>query len=280
MPRPTAPETDEAQPTPTRPDAATVAAYADMTVHQLIAPGDDLPDDATMTADLDTPPRTRWGIRPIPAAMLPLAIRRALWRWDAAQDLAHDLEVRARDLTADTTRDKAAADADLALVLAGQPAHHAADLAHARDSITRAAADLRQRATLVGETAHAAVQFDSEGSPTEPDRPALLPYLRGIVGPAVADYLDTLDRLTEQRAHIAAQVAQVADWWRRAARPDYYTRRAAVVAEQVTIPAELVSVTFDGVRNPTNIAVNFSTVVDHERAALASLAAPSTAGGR
>lgn len=276
MPRQT---TKTAPAADTRPDAATVAGYADKTPELLIAAGDDLPDDDTLIADLDTPARTRWGVRPIPAAMLPPTIRRALWRWDAAEDLALDLEIRGGDLAADTGRDKLAADQDLALVLAGQPAHHAADLAHERESITRAAADLRQRATLVGETAHSVVGYDTEGDPNQPDRPALLPHLRGIVGPAVADYLDTLDRLAQQRAHIAAQVSEVADWWRRVARPDN-PRRGAVVAEHVTIPSELVSVTFDGVRNPTSIGVGFATVVDHERAALAALAAPNTRRGR
>ena len=275
MPRAT--KTTEAPDTLTEhagPTAATIAGYADMTAEQLAGPGPDLPDDDTLTAAVDNPPRNRWGVRPIPATLLPLPIRRALWRWDAAEDLATDLEARAAALATDADRDKAAADADLALVLAGKPAHHAADLAHERDSITRAAADLRQRAILVGENAHAVVMFDGEGDPNQPDRPALLPHLRSIVGPDAAAYLDALDRLTEIRARIAAEVGTVAGWWRSAARPDYHVNRGPIVADDVTIPAELVSVTFDGVRNPRHIAVKFATFAEHDRAALAALASP------
>lgn len=256
------------------PTAATIAGYADMTAEQLAAPGPDLPDTAALLAEVDEPERNRWGVRPLPARLLPLPVVRALWRWDRAVDLATDLEARATALATDADRDKAAADDDLALVLAGKPAHHAADLAHERDSITRAAADLRQRAILVGENAHAVVIFDGEGDPNQPDRPALLPHLRGIVGAAVADYLATLDRLTEQRSAIRAEVEQVADWWRRAANPSN-PRRGALVADAVTIPAAALHVTYDGMRNPTRVGVPFVAFADVEREALAPLATPT-----
>lgn len=262
-------------PADTKPSAATVANYASMGPEELAAAGPDLPDTPTLMADVDTPERNRWGVRALPAKLLPLGIVRALWRWDRATDLARDLENLAAELTGDTELDAVAADADLALVLAGTPAHHAADLAHRRDSTTRAAADLRQRATLVGEAAQVVCAFDTEADPNRPTLPALLPHLRGIVGPRVAAYLADLERLATERDAIRADMERVSDWWRRVARPDYTTRRPALVADAVAIPADQVSVTYDGVRNPTRVAVPFAALVDVERANLAPLAAPT-----
>lgn len=257
----------------TRPSAATIATYAGRGPEQLAAPGDDLPDEATLRAEVDHPERNRFGIRPVPADLLPMPIVRAFWRWDRAADLAADMEARAAQLAGDTTLDAAAADADLALVLAGTPAHHAADLAHRRDSTTRAAADLRARATTVAEDAHTVCVLDTEADPSRPTLPALHAHLRDLVGAEVAEYLATLDRLATLRAEIASKADTIADWWRRAAHHDHApTRRPPVMAALVTLPADLVSVTLDGVRNPTHIGVPFAEFVDAERAALTLLA--------
>lgn len=254
--------------TPAPAETISPTDYAKWTGLELTEPGPDV-DDATVCEAVAEPTRTRWGIQAAPVDSLPLPVVRALYRWDRIVDLAAAVTERARVLAEDTTRDDAARAADTAAIVEGRPAHHIADLRDERAALAAAADDLRRQATVVGDTARESISRAGEGDASP--MPALLPHLRQLVGPDVAEYLRDLDALAQQRDAIYQRIGRVAEWWRRAASPGN-PKRETIMPAAADLDAEAVEVRFDGVRNPTRVGVPLAALAAAEHTTLADLA--------
>lgn len=254
--------------------------YAGWDEHQLAAPGPDLPSPPQMLKDIDEHPRNRWGVAPLPAALMPVQAARAAWRLDRFLELAQDTQARATACNEDTTLDDKARAADLAAVVAGKPAHRLAELEAERISLNAAARDLARMTQDLENTARGILIRIGEGD--DSDLPTLMPYLRERAGKQIAAYLDALTTALAMRNEAVASALRLADWWRHAAYPTGYPQSYddAFINELPTITADAVGFTFDTVHNPTAVTFHPQKFLDAERRALAALAQNPPAPGK